>query len=88
MMQQLDELGDVIHDQQELRDRTFRQGQDQRRRGGERGQQGRNAFYPPMSSHGRSGGALIRPQHRNLISNKNHNCNARPEDPPSRLTLA
>ena len=28
-----------------------------------------------MSSHGRSGGALIRPQHRNLISNKNHNCN-------------
>jgi hypothetical protein len=30
-----------------------------------------------MSSHGRSGGALIRPQHRNLISNKNHNCNAR-----------
>jgi hypothetical protein len=30
-----------------------------------------------MSSRGRSGGALIRPQHRNLISNKNHNCNAR-----------
>jgi len=27
---------------------------------------------------GRSGGALIRQQHRNLISNKNHNCNARP----------
>ena len=36
-----------------------------------------NAFNPPMSSHGRSGGALIRPQHRNLISNKNHNCNAK-----------
>jgi hypothetical protein len=32
---------------------------------------------PPMSSHGRSGGALIRPQHRNLMSNKNHNCNGR-----------
>jgi hypothetical protein len=32
-----------------------------------------------MSSHGRSGGALIRPQHRNLISNKNHNCNAKTE---------
>ena len=30
-----------------------------------------------MSSHGRSGGALIRPQHKNLISNKNHNCNAK-----------
>ena len=25
---------------------------------------------------GRSGGALIRPKHRNLISNKNHNCSA------------
>jgi hypothetical protein len=34
-----------------------------------------NAFNPLMSSHGRSGGALIKPQHRNLISNKNHNCN-------------
>jgi putative phosphonate catabolism associated alcohol dehydrogenase len=30
-----------------------------------------------MSSHGRSGAALIRPQHRNRISN-NHNCNANP----------
>ena len=30
-----------------------------------------------MSSRGRSGGALIRPQHRNLILNKNHNCNAK-----------
>ena len=39
-----------------------------------------NAFNPPMSSHGRSGGALIRPQHRNLISNKNHNCNASPRN--------
>src|SRR4029077_6714817 len=35
-----------------------------------------NAFNPPMSSHGRSGGARIRPQHRNLISNKNHNYNS------------
>jgi hypothetical protein len=33
-----------------------------------------------MSSHGRSGGALIRPQHRSLISNKNHNCNAKLRD--------
>jgi uncharacterized protein (TIGR02302 family) len=41
MMQDLDELGDMIHKQQELRDRTFRRGQDQRRRGAERGQQGR-----------------------------------------------
>jgi len=38
MMSALDELGDVIRKQQQLRDRTFRQGQDQRR--GQRGQQG------------------------------------------------
>ena len=45
MMSQLDQLGDMIRKQQQLRDRTFRQGQDARRdrqRGqrGERGQQG------------------------------------------------
>jgi uncharacterized protein (TIGR02302 family) len=37
MQSALDELGDMIRRQQELRDRTFRQGQDQRRR--QRGQQ-------------------------------------------------
>ncbi len=30
-MSALDELGDMIREQQQLRDRTFRQGQDQRR---------------------------------------------------------
>ena len=38
MMSALDELGDMIHQQQDLRDKTFRQGQDQRgaqRRGGQ-----------------------------------------------------
>jgi uncharacterized protein (TIGR02302 family) len=43
MMSALDELGDMIRKQQQLRDRTYRQGQDQRRqRGmpGQRGQQG------------------------------------------------
>jgi uncharacterized protein (TIGR02302 family) len=39
MMSQLDELGDMIQKQQELRDHTFRQGQDQRRQNGQRGQQ-------------------------------------------------
>ncbi len=39
MMSQLDELGDVIGKQQDLRDRTFRQGQDRRRQNGQRGQQ-------------------------------------------------
>src|SRR5262249_26889516 len=47
MMSMLDELGDMIRKQQQLRDKTYRQGQDQRRerRGqpgqrGQRGQQG------------------------------------------------
>ncbi len=40
MMSALDELGDMIRKQQQLRDRTFQEGQDQRR-GGQRGQQGR-----------------------------------------------
>jgi uncharacterized protein (TIGR02302 family) len=40
MMSALDDLGDMIRKQQQLRDRTFRQGQDQRRQRGQRGQQG------------------------------------------------
>lgn len=40
MMSALDELGDMIREQQQLRDRTFRQGQDQRRQRSPRGQQG------------------------------------------------
>jgi uncharacterized protein (TIGR02302 family) len=42
MMSSLDELGDMIRKQQQLRDRTFREGQDQRRdrQRGQRGQQG------------------------------------------------
>jgi uncharacterized protein (TIGR02302 family) len=39
MMSQLDELGDMIGKQQDLRDRTFRQGQDRRRQNGQHGQQ-------------------------------------------------
>jgi uncharacterized protein (TIGR02302 family) len=47
MMSQLDELGDMIHQQQNLRDRTFRQGQNngqnkgqvQRRQNGQQGEQ-------------------------------------------------
>ena len=40
MMSALDELGDMIRQQQDLRDRTFRQGQDQRRRGGQQSRPG------------------------------------------------
>jgi uncharacterized protein (TIGR02302 family) len=41
MMSSLDELGDMIRQQQNLRDRTFKQGQDQRQQGAQRGQQGK-----------------------------------------------
>jgi uncharacterized protein (TIGR02302 family) len=41
MMSALDDLGNMIREQQQLRDRTFRQGQDQRRER-QRGQQGQN----------------------------------------------
>ena len=48
MSSALNELGDMIRRQQQLRDRTFRQGQDQRRQRGQQGQQGQrpdpNAF--------------------------------------------
>jgi uncharacterized protein (TIGR02302 family) len=40
MQQQLDQLGDMIRRQQQLRDRTFQQGQNQRRQRGQQGQQG------------------------------------------------
>ena len=41
MMSALDELGNMIREQQQLRDKTFQQGQDQRRQQrGQRGQQG------------------------------------------------
>ena len=45
MMSALDELGDMIRKQQQLRDRTFRQGQDQRRQRGQQGQQGDQNSY-------------------------------------------
>jgi len=49
MMSALDDLGDMIRQQQELRDRTFRQGQDQRRQNAQRGQQGNPGQSPPPS---------------------------------------
>ena len=47
MMSELDELGDMIRQQQDLRDRTFKQGQNQRQQDAQRGQQGR----PGRSQH-------------------------------------
>jgi uncharacterized protein (TIGR02302 family) len=59
-MSALDELGDMIRQQQELRDRTFKQGQDQRNQdqrnpqGGQRGQQGKQ----PQQGNSNSGNSL------------------------------
>jgi uncharacterized protein (TIGR02302 family) len=51
MMSQLDELGDMIRQQQDLRDRTFRQGQDQSRQNAQRGQQGRQGQQGQEGQH-------------------------------------
>ena len=48
MMSALDELGNMIREQQNLRDKTFRQGQDQRRnQQGQRGQRGQQRTTGP-----------------------------------------
>jgi uncharacterized protein (TIGR02302 family) len=49
MMSALDELGDMIRKQQDLRDRTFKQGQDQHQQGG---QSRRNGQQNPQSGDG------------------------------------
>jgi uncharacterized protein (TIGR02302 family) len=64
MMSALDELGDMIRQQQDLRDRTFRQGQDQRQQdqrqqGQQRGQQSRpGQQQQPGQQQGNSMGEL------------------------------
>jgi len=54
MMSALDELGDMIRKQQQLRDRTFQQGQDQRRdrQRGQRGQQGQQGQQGDQNAMG------------------------------------
>ena len=60
MMSALDELGDMIRKQQQLRDRTFQQGQDMRRdrQRGQRGQQGQQG--PTGSARRRPDGRAAR----------------------------
>jgi uncharacterized protein (TIGR02302 family) len=55
MMSALDELGDMIHQQQDLRDRTFRQGQDRRQ---QRGQQSRPGQQQQQGQQGNNMGEL------------------------------
>jgi uncharacterized protein (TIGR02302 family) len=81
MMSQLDELGDMIRQQQQLRDRTFRQGQDQRRRDAERdretepGQPGEQPNQQPNQSFDqlRQGQHALRDRLSKLLDElKNH----------------
>ena len=60
MMSALDELGDMIRKQQQLRDRTFQQGQDQRRdrQRGQRGQQGQKGQQGQQGEQGDQMGDL------------------------------
>lgn len=54
MMSQLDDLGNMIREQQQLRDRTFRQGQDQRRdrQRGQQNQQGQQRQQGQQNQQG------------------------------------
>jgi uncharacterized protein (TIGR02302 family) len=58
MMSMLDDLGKMLHDQQQLRDRTFKQGQDQRRQRGQRGQQGQQGQQGEQGQQGNQMGEL------------------------------
>ncbi len=60
MMSALDELGDMIRKQQQLRDKTFQQGQDQRRdrQRGQRGQQGQKGQQGQQGEQGDQMGDL------------------------------
>jgi uncharacterized protein (TIGR02302 family) len=56
MMSMLDELGDMIRKQQQLRDKTFRQGQDQKRQQqGQRGQRGQRGQQGQQGQQGEQG---------------------------------
>jgi uncharacterized protein (TIGR02302 family) len=75
MMSALDELGDMIRKQQQLRDRTFRQGQDQRRQQrGQRGQPGQQGQQGQQGDDGqqqygelRQGQQALRDQLKKLL---------------------
>jgi uncharacterized protein (TIGR02302 family) len=71
MMSSLDELGDMIRKQQQLRDRTFQQGQDQRRdrQRGQRGQQGQEGQQGDRNAMGelQQGQQALRDQLKKLM---------------------
>jgi len=55
MMNQLDQLGEMIRRQQQLRDHTFQQGQDQRRQRGQQGQRGQRGQQGQQGQQGEQG---------------------------------
>src|SRR3989440_646582 len=70
MMSALDELGNMIREQQNLRDKTFRQGQDQRRQQqGQRGQRGQQGQQGDPSQFGelRQNQQALREQLKKLL---------------------
>jgi uncharacterized protein (TIGR02302 family) len=69
MMSALDELGDMIRKQQQLRDRTFQQGQDQRRnrQRGQRGQQGQQGQQGEQMGELRGNQQALRDQLNRLM---------------------
>jgi uncharacterized protein (TIGR02302 family) len=67
MSSALNELGDMIRKQQQLRDRTFRQGQDQRRQRGQRGQQGQQGQQGDQFGELRQDQQSLREQLKKLL---------------------
>ena len=67
MMSALDELGDMIRQQQDLRDRTFRQGQDQRQQGQQHGQQSRPGQQQNSMGELRQGQQALRDRLNQLL---------------------
>ncbi len=67
MMSMLDDLGKMLRDQQQLRDRTFKQGQDQRRQRGQRGQQGDRGQQNDQMGELRQNQQALREQLKKLL---------------------
>ncbi|MGB8489054.1 MAG: TIGR02302 family protein, partial [Xanthobacteraceae bacterium] len=68
MMSMLDDLGKMLRDQQQLRDRTFKQGQDQRRQQrGQRGQQGDQGDQDKQMGDLRQNQQALRDQLKKLL---------------------
>ncbi len=87
MMSQLDELGDMIRQQQDLRDRTFKQGQAQRGQNGQpppQGQPGQKPGGPGMGQLQRDQQALRDRLNKLLDELRNHGFGQQGQTPPGK----